>query len=351
MDASPAGAGKIAFVVREPIGVVGAITPFNFPLNLVAHKLAPAIAAGCPVVLKPSERTPLSALRLAEILLAAGLPPEMLSVLPGDGEEIGGALIEEPKIALLSFTGSGPVGWKLRAAAPKKKVLLELGNASPLLVFPDADLNAAATAVARHGFSYAGQSCISVQRVLLHEAIAEVFEKALIPMVSALKIGDPLDEETDVGPMISAQERIRALAWIDEARKGGARILTGGMAEGPCVLPTVITDAPEDSKLIMQEAFAPVVVLARFSDADEAIQLANETAYGLQAGVYTANVATALKMARRLKFGAVLVNEAPTYRADSMPYGGIKESGNTREGPLYAMREMTEPKLIVLSEG
>jgi acyl-CoA reductase-like NAD-dependent aldehyde dehydrogenase len=349
MDASPAGSGKVAFTVREPIGVAGAITPFNFPLNLAAHKLAPAVAAGCPVLLKPSERTPLSALKLAEILLEAGLPGALLSVLPGDGAEIGGALTEDERVALITFTGSGPVGWKIRAAAPRKKVLLELGNASPLIVFPDADLEAAAVAVVRHGFSYAGQSCISVQRVIVQEAVAERFEALLIPKVRALKAGDPLDETTDVGPLISTAERDRVLSWIDEARAAGARILTGGTADGPILAPTVAADVPEDAKLSCREAFGPVVALSRFTDADDAIRRANGTPYGLQAGVYTSNVATALKLARGLRFAGVLVNEAPTYRADPMPYGGIKASGDTREGPLYAAREMTEPKLIILS--
>jgi acyl-CoA reductase-like NAD-dependent aldehyde dehydrogenase len=349
MDAAPAGVGKLAFTLREPIGVVAAITPFNFPLNLVAHKLAPAIAAGCPVVLKPSERTPLSALRLGEFLLEAGLPGGMLSVLIGDGAEIGGMLARDERVALISFTGSTTVGWKLRADAPKKKVLLELGNSSPLLVFPDADLDAAATACARHGFSYAGQSCISVQRVLLHEAVAERFESLLLPKVNALVTGDPMDEATDVGPLISRKEHDRVLSWIEEAKGRGAKVLIGGRAKGSVLYPTVLADVPDDARISCEEVFGPVVVLSRFSETDEAIQRANSTSYGLQAGVYTADLATALKALKGLKFGGVLINEAPTYRADPMPYGGIKESGNTREGPLYAALEMTEPKLVILS--
>jgi acyl-CoA reductase-like NAD-dependent aldehyde dehydrogenase len=349
MDAAPAGVGKLAFTIREPIGVVAAITPFNFPLNLVAHKLAPAIAAGCPVVLKPAERTPLSALNLAGILLEAGLPGGMLSVLVGDGAEVGGALTQDPRVALISFTGSGAVGWKLRADAPKKKVLLELGNSSPLLVFPDADLDAAATACARHGFSYAGQSCISVQRVLLHESIAERFEALLLPKVEALITGDPMDEATDVGPLISAKERDRVLSWIEEAKAQGGRVLTGGRAEGPLLSPTVLADVPDDARVSCEEVFGPVAVLSRFSETEDAVQRANATRYGLQAGVYTGSLSTALQVAKGLKFGGVLLNEAPTYRTDPMPYGGIKESGNTREGPLYAALEMTEPKLVILS--
>ncbi|GIV18133.1 MAG: aldehyde dehydrogenase [Armatimonadota bacterium] len=349
MSGAAAGAGKFAFTVREPIGVVGAITPFNFPLNLVCHKVAPAIAAGCAVVLKPASATPITALNLAEVFMEADLPRGWLNVIPGSGGEVGNALVEHPDIPLISFTGSAEVGWDIRARAPHKKVLLELGNSSPLIVFEDADMEAAAQAVATHGFSHAGQSCISVQRVLVHEPVAETFERMVTDKVAQLVVGDPLDEKTHVGPLITTADRDRVKAWIDEAVSAGARLLTGGKIEGTLLQPTVLADVTPEMKVFCKEVFGPVVGITRFRTLDEAVELANATEYGLQAGVFTASIHTAFEMAKRLHFGGVLINEAPTYRTDQMPYGGVKASGNTREGPHYAVREMTVEKLVVLN--
>ncbi|HVM68421.1 MAG TPA: aldehyde dehydrogenase family protein [Gaiellaceae bacterium] len=353
MDASQAGVGKLAFTLRLPIGVVGAISPFNFPLNLVAHKIAPALAAGCAVVLKPASQTPLSALLLAELETEAGLPPGWLNVLVGPASEIGDVLVEDERVRLITFTGSGPVGWKLAERAARKRVNLELGNATPVIVEADADVEDAAARLAAHAFSFAGQSCISVQRIYVHESVHDRFVADFVPRVEALKLGDPADEETDVGPLIDRENRDRVLEWIEEARAAGAEILTGGelgsVAEGVELLrPTVIGHPAPDLKVSCEEVFGPVVTVTPYATLDEAIGLANGTRFGLQAGIFTSSVKTALEAARRLEFGGVTVNEAPTFRADQMPYGGIKDSGNTREGPAYAVREMTEDRLVVL---
>ncbi|MER3473740.1 MAG: aldehyde dehydrogenase [Armatimonadota bacterium] len=348
MSGAAAGTGKIAFTMREPVGVVGAITPFNFPLNLVCHKVGPAIAAGCAVVLKPASATPITALKLAEVLMEADLPRSWLNVIPGSGKEVGNVLVDHPEVPLISFTGSVEVGRAIRERVPHKKVLLELGNSSPLIVFEDANLEAAAQAVATHGFSHAGQSCISVQRVLVHEPIAEAFERLVVERVQQLVVGDPLDENTHVGPLITTADRDRVKAWVDEAVAAGARLLLGGQVEGGLLMPTVLADVTPEMKVFCKEVFGPVVGLTRFRTMDEAVELANATEYGLQAGVFTASIHTAFEMARRLRFGGVLINEAPTYRTDQMPYGGVKASGNTREGPHYAVREMTVEKLVVI---
>jgi len=348
MDASPAGAGKLAFTMREPIGVVGAISPFNFPLNLVAHKIAPALAAGCAVVLKPAGQTPLSALLLAELELEAGLPDGWLNVVSGPASDIGDVLVDDDRVKLITFTGSSSVGWKLRERAPRKRVNLELGNATPVIVAADADIEDAATRLAANAFSFAGQSCISVQRVYVERPAYRAFLEAFVPRVEALKVGDPGDEDTDVGPLISSSERDRVLEWIEEARTSGAEILTGGSLDGDLLLPTVIGNAPAETKVSTEEAFGPVCAVWPYDTLDEAIARANGTRYGLQAGVFTRDVKSALHAARSLEFGGVTVNEAPTFRADQMPYGGVKDSGNTREGPAYAVREMTEERLVVV---
>jgi acyl-CoA reductase-like NAD-dependent aldehyde dehydrogenase len=348
MEASQAGEGKLGLTIRVPVGVVGAISPFNFPLNLVAHKLAPALAAGCAVVLKPATATPLSALLLAELETEAGAPPGWLNVLVGPASQLGDVLVEDPRVAAITFTGSGAVGWGLAERAPKKRVALELGNATPVVVAADADIEAAAAKCAANAFSFAGQSCISVQRIYVESDAYDRFVERFLPKVEALRVGDPADEETDVGPLIDAESRDRVLAWIEEAKAGGAEVLAGGATtdEG-LVRPTVIAGAGPGLKVSCEEVFGPVVTLNRVGSVDEAIELANGTRYGLQAGVFTASVATALDAARRLEFGGVTVNEAPTFRADQMPYGGVKDSGNTREGPAYAVRELTEERLVV----
>ena len=347
MEGSQAGEGKLAFTLRVPVGVVGAISPFNFPLNLVAHKLAPALAAGCAVVLKPATQTPLSALLLAELEEEAGLPPGWLNVVVGPAREIGDVLVEDERVAMITFTGSGDVGWGLRERAPRKRVSLELGNATPVIVDETADLDDVATKVAANGYSFAGQSCISIQRVYVQRSVYDEFLAKLVPKVEALKVGDPADEETDVGPVIDEASRERIVEWIEEARAAGARVLAGG-EDGELLRPTLLADVPADAKVSCEEVFGPVVVVGAFETIDEAIDLANATKYGLQAGIFTQRVDVALRAARELEFGGVTVNEAPTFRADQMPYGGVKASGNTREGPPYTVREMTEERLVVL---
>jgi len=349
MDAAQAGEGKLAFTLRQPIGVVGAISPFNFPLNLVAHKLAPALAAGCAVVLKPASQTPLSALLLAELEEEAGLPPGWLSVVAGSSSEIGDVLVEDERVKAITFTGSGAVGWKLKERAPKKKVNLELGNATPVIVAADADLDAAAKALAANSFSFAGQSCISVQRIYVERSAYDEFLQRFLPAVGALNVGDPGDEDTDVGPVIDADAKERILAWIEEARSGGAEVLAGGEERDDLIQPTVIGHAGPELKVSCEEVFGPVVTVNAVDSVDEAIELANSTRYGLQAGVFTRSLETALRAARELEFGGITVNEAPTFRSDQMPYGGVKDSGNTREGPHYAVRELTEEHLVVLT--
>jgi acyl-CoA reductase-like NAD-dependent aldehyde dehydrogenase len=350
MDASVAGEGKLAFTLRVPIGVVGAISPFNFPLNLVAHKLAPAIAAGCPVVLKPASQTPLSAITLARILLdECGLPAGQLNVVTGGGGTVGNAIVDHPDIALITFTGSPEVGWGIRARAPRKKVGLELGNNAPLILEPSADIETAAKKVSVAGFSHAGQSCISTQRIYVHESVRERFLDALVPLVEGLVVGDPLDERTDVSALISTAERDRVQSWVDEAVAGGAEILAGGkVREDGMLAPTVLGGVTPDMNVCANEVFGPVVGVATYSSLDEALRLSNDSRYGLQAAIFTADLTDALRAARTLDYGGVLVNEVPTFRADQQPYGGNRDSGNTREGPQWAVREMTEERLVII---
>jgi acyl-CoA reductase-like NAD-dependent aldehyde dehydrogenase len=330
--------------------VVGAISPFNFPLNLVAHKLAPAIAAGCPVVLKPASQTPLSAIALSELLLdECGLPAGHLNVVTGSGGTVGNAIVDDPDIALITFTGSPDVGWGIKARAPRKKVGLELGNNAPVIIQPDGDIATAAAKISVAGFSHAGQSCISTQRVYVHESVASAFLDELVPKVDALVVGDPLDETTDVSALISTGERERVEAWIGEALDAGAKVAAGGEERGGMLAPTVLTGVEPDMKVCSQEVFGPVVGVQTYSDVDEAFRLANDTRYGLQAAIFTRDLPLALRAARELDFGGVLINEVPTWRTDQMPYGGVRDSGNTREGPHYAVHEMTELRLVVLS--
>jgi len=345
MDAAQAGEGKLAFTLRRPIGVVGAISPFNFPLNLVAHKIAPALAAGCAVVLKPASQTPLSALFLAELEEEAGLPPGWLNVLAGPASEIGDVLVDDDRVKLITFTGSSGVGWKLKERAPKKRVNLELGNATPVIVTADADVSMAATKVSQNAFAFAGQSCISVQRVYVERSTYDEFVKQLLPLVEALKIGDPADDDTDVGPVIDEEARERILEWI---KASTGQVLTGGELEGDLIRPTLIANPGRTDEVSCEEVFGPVCTVTAVESLDEAIELANGTRYGLQAGIFTTTLTNALRAAQELEFGGVTVNEAPTFRADQMPYGGVKDSGNTREGPHYAVRELTEERLVVV---
>ena len=349
MDAAQAGEGKLAFTLREPIGIVGAISPFNFPLNLVAHKIAPALAAGCAVVLKPAGQTPLSALTLAELEDEAGLPAGWLNVLVGPASEIGDVLVEDERVKAITFTGSSEVGWGIRERAARKKVLLELGNATPVIVHDDADLAEATAKLAANAFSFAGQSCISVQRIYVQKRVYDDFVAGFVPKVEELVVGDPADAETDVGPVIDEGARERILSWIGEARDGGAEVLAGGDLDGDLIRPTVIANAAPELKVCREEVFGPVCVVNTYESLDEAIALANGTRYGLQAGIFTADLRAALTAARSLEFGGVTVNEAPTFRSDQMPYGGVKDSGNTREGPAYSVHELTEPRVVVIN--
>lgn len=351
LDAIPAGEGKIGFTLRVPIGVVGAIAPFNFPLNLVAHKVGPAIAAGCPVVLKPASQTPFSSLRLAEMLIEeCGLPPEYLQVVTGGGSTVGNAIVDHPDVALITFTGSPEVGWGIRARAARKRVGLELGNNAPVIIEPDGDWRTAAAKIKVAGFSHAGQSCISTQRVLVHSSIAAEFSEALVSHVQTLVVGDPMDEATDVSALISVGERDRVESWVQEAAAAGATIATGGRrSDDDVLLPTVITGATPDMKVCAKEVFGPVVAVTAYDELDDAIRMANDTEYGLQAAIFTCDISKALKAVHALDFGGVLVNEVPTWRADQQPYGGLRDSGNTREGPAFTIKEMTEIRMVVIN--
>ena len=350
MDASPAGAGKLGVMLRVPYGVVGAISPFNFPLNLVAHKLGPAIAAGNAIVLKPAGQTPISALKLAGILVEAGLPEGWLSVVPGPGSKVGNAIVEHELTRAITFTGSAQVGWDIRSRVPHKKVNLELGSNAPLIVNQDGDWETAADKAQLHAFSHAGQSCISIQRILVHEDLADAFTERLLGNVAKLTVGDPLDGGTDVGPLITPGDRDRVKEWIDEAVAAGAELLTGGelVDEGRCLAPTLLKAPPKEAKVWCEEIFGPVATIDTFAEFDEALALANDSKFGLQAGVFTRDVGRALAAARALEFGGVLINEVPTFRADQQPYGGVKDSGNTREGPAYAVIELTEERFVTL---
>jgi acyl-CoA reductase-like NAD-dependent aldehyde dehydrogenase len=350
MEATAAGAGKLGVMLRVPFGVVGAISPFNFPLNLVAHKLGPAIAAGNAVVLKPAGQTPISALKLVAILLEAGVPAGWLSAIPGPGSEVGSAIVEHELTRALTFTGSSRVGWGIRASAPHKKVNLELGSNAPLIVNDDGDWEAAADKAQIHAFSHAGQSCISIQRILVHESVAEAFVERLVAKVERLKVGDPFDRATDVGPLITPADRDRVKEWVDEAVAAGAELLTGGhlVDEGRCLAPTLLKAPPKMTKVWCEEIFGPVATVDTFSSFEEALEMANDSKFGLQAGVFTRDLGRALQAGRTLEFGGVLVNEVPTFRADHQPYGGVKDSGNTREGPAFAVRELTEERFVTL---
>jgi acyl-CoA reductase-like NAD-dependent aldehyde dehydrogenase len=348
LDASSAGVGKLGFTKRVPVGVVAAISPFNFPLNLVCHKIAPAVAAGCPVVLKPASATPLTALRIARLFEEAGLPPGWLNVVTCSGS-VADHLVQHPDVAMITFTGSPEVGWGIRARAARKRVSLELGNNAPVIIEPDGDWEAAAAKVAVGGYAFAGQSCISVQRVYAHRSIHEGFVAALAERVAALRVGDPMDPATEVSALINAGESDRVEAWIGEAADGGASVVVGGTRSPDGVLvPTLLDGVTPDMKVCNTEVFGPLVGVAAYDTFDEAVDLANDTRYGLQAGVFTKDVGTALAAADRLDFGGVLVNEVPTWRADQQPYGGVRDSGNTREGPAFTVQEMTERRMVVL---
>ncbi len=347
LDISPRAAGYRGMWKRVPVGACAFITPFNFPLNLVAHKVAPAIAAGCPFVLKPASLTPIGALIIGGVLAEAGLPEGAFSILPCRGPDAA-PLVEDDRIKLLSFTGSHDVGWKLKARAGRKNVALELGGNAAVIVERDADVADAVSRIVFGGYYQSGQSCVSVQRVIVHEDVYAELRERLVEAVSALRCGAPRDEDTFIGPVISEAEAERIVSWMESAVAAGARLLTGGTRDGAMVRPAVLEDVPRDQPLWRREVFGPVTVLAPFSDFDEALALANDSDYGLQAGVFTRDVYKLMKAWDELEVGGVMANEVPSWRVDHMPYGGVKRSGTGREGIRFAMEKMTEIRLFVL---
>jgi acyl-CoA reductase-like NAD-dependent aldehyde dehydrogenase len=348
LDAVPSGEGYFGFYVRRPVGVVAAISPFNFPLNLVAHKVAPAVAAGNSVVLKPASTTPLSAAALCRFLTEAGLPPGGINLVIGPGSTVGTQLVADPRVAKVTFTGSRDVGEQITRHAGIKKLTLELGNTSPVIVAPDADLDLVARRCAFGAFYYSGQVCISVQRVFADRRIAEPFTEKFAAAARGLVVGDPLDERTDVGPMIDEREAMRIEGWVQEAARDGAQIVTGGQRTGAVYLPTVLTRVRPEMKVVAQEAFAPVAAVLDYDDFEAALAAADATEYGLQAAVFTRDVGRVFQAIRRLNFGGVIVNDVPTFRVDHMPYGGNRQSGLGREGVRYAVEEMTNIQMVVL---
>ena len=346
MDASPSGAGRMAFTIRSPVGVVAAITPFNFPLNLVAHKLAPAFAAGNAVVLKPAENAPMSAVRLGEILAEAGLPEGALQIVHGDGPTVGEWLVTDPIPAKLSFTGSPPVGERIMSIAGLKRVTLELGNNSGTIIEPDANLDLAVPRCVVSAFANSGQVCLSLQRLYVHADVWETFTDRFVAATEALVVGDPREEATDVGPMISDAAAERAAAWLAEAQAGGARTLCGGKREDRLFWPTVLADTCPSMKVMCKEVFAPLVCLIRYDDFDEALRLLDDTPYGLQAGLYTRDLHKAFEAARRIDVGGLMINDTSIFRVDHMPYGGNRMSGIGREGVRFAIEEMTNIRLV-----
>ncbi|WP_436492318.1 aldehyde dehydrogenase family protein [Actinokineospora sp. HUAS TT18] len=349
LDTDPNGEGRIGLIRRRPRGPVLAVAPFNFPLNLVAHKVAPAIAVGAPVIIKPASATPLSALLLGEILAETDLPEGAFSVLPVRGSAMS-SLVGDPRLPVISFTGSTKVGWGIMESAPRKHVVMELGSNSAAIVCPDwTDLDRAAQRIATFGNYQGGQSCIAVQRVIVHSAVADEFVPKLVDAVAALRTGDPFDPEVEVGPVIDEDNAARITDWINEAANGGARVLTGGGRKGTSVEPTVLIDAPATAKVSCEEVFGPVLVVSVVDSVDAAFTLANSTEYGLQAGVFTSDVRVAFRAAAELEVGGVVIGDVPSYRADQMPYGGVKGSGTGREGVLSAMNDYTEDQIMVLS--
>jgi len=347
LDADPTGSKKFGFTLRVPCGVVAAIAPFNFPLNLVAHKVGPALAAGNSVIVKPASDTPLSAIRLTEILLDAGLPPEGIQCLTGSGGQIGDALVADRRVRKVTFTGSREIGDRICRTAGIKKVTMELGSNSPLIIMPDADLDKVAGAVASTGYGNAGQTCISTQRVLTAKSIYGDFLGTLKPKVEALTTGNQLNEQTKVGPMVKESEAIRVDEWVNEAVAGGARLVAGGGRRGAIYLPAIVADVKPQMKISRDELFGPAVAVTPFDAIEDAIALANDTVYGLSAGIFTENIGWAMKFAREVESGNLHVNWGPQWRVDLMPYGGLKDSGFGKEGPRYAVEEMTELKMVV----
>ena len=348
LDAVPAGEGYFGFWIRRPVGVVAAISPFNFPLNLVAHKVAPALAAGNTVVLKPATATPLTAVKLCQVLAEAGLPGGAINLIVGPGSTVGEWLVTHPQVAKVTFTGSPAVGERIISIAGIKKVTLELGNTSPVIIAPDADLDFVAKRCAVGAYYNSGQVCISVQRIYSERKVYEPFTERFVLASQTMVVGDPLDERVDVGPMIDVREAERIEGWVQEAMAGGARVLTGGKRDGAVYWPTVLSEVKPEMKVVAQETFAPVASVIATDDFEDALRQADATEYGLQAAVFTRDISRVFQAVRRLNFGGVIINDTPVFRADHMPYGGMRRSGIGREGVRYAMEEMTNIQMVVI---
>ncbi|HSW43374.1 MAG TPA: aldehyde dehydrogenase family protein [Patescibacteria group bacterium] len=349
LDLMASSKGRVGITRRFPAGPVAAISPFNFPLNLAAHKLAPAIAAGCPIVLKPPSKDPLTMLTVAEIVEEAGAPAGSVSILPMS-RELGDRLVADDRFKVLTFTGSPAVGWDMKARAGRKRVVLELGGNAGAIVDRTANLDWAVKRITNGAFAYAGQVCISVQRVFVHDDVFDAFVDKFTAAASALRLGDPIDPETDLGPMVDEKATLRTQAWVDEAVALGGRVLLGGTASGTYFSPTILADTPVEAKVCSQEAFAPLVVLFRFSTFADAVRQLNASVFGLQAGVFTNDLANAFTAFNELEVGGVILNDVPTYRIDHMPYGGVKDSGLGREGLRYAIEDMTEIRILVVAQ-
>ncbi|MGG0383317.1 aldehyde dehydrogenase family protein [Priestia filamentosa] len=351
MDAAIGGENRLGIVRRHPIGVISAITPFNFPLNLALHKLAPAFAAGNTVVLKPAGKTPLSAYMLVKLFEEAGLPQGALNLVIGNGSEVGDVLVTDSRISKITFTGSPSVGIDLRRKAELKKVTLELGSNSPNIIFNDGDVKAAAVGLVRGAFAFSGQVCISAQRIYVQRDVYQDFLEQYVPLVEKLVIGNPVEETTDIGPMISEAEAIRAHEWIEQAVKAGANIVTGGNRKGTLLEPTILVNVNQDMKVVCEETFAPIVSVIPFDTEEEVIAMANDSKFGLQAGVFTSDINRAMRVAEEMETGGVWINETSTYRQDNYPYGGVKLSGIGKEGVKYAIEDMTEIKFVGIKLG
>jgi acyl-CoA reductase-like NAD-dependent aldehyde dehydrogenase len=351
LDAVPAGEGYFGFWNRRPVGVIAAISPFNFPLNLVAHKVAPAIASGNTLVLKPATSTPLAAVKLCQILQEAGLPAGAINLVVGSGGTVGEWLVTDPRVDKITFTGSPDVGRHILSVAGIKKVTLELGNTSPVVIAPDADLDFVAKRCAVGAFYNSGQVCISVQRIYSQKQVYDSFSEKFIKATEAMVVGDPLDERVDVGPMIDSKEVDRIESWVKEARSSGAKILTGGKRDGTVYYPTVLAEVNPDMKVISEEVFAPVASIISCDDFEESLRQANDTKFGLQVGVFTKDIDRDFKAIKRLNFGGVIINDTPAFRADHMPYGGNRQSGLGREGIRFAMEDMTNIQMVAIRLG
>jgi acyl-CoA reductase-like NAD-dependent aldehyde dehydrogenase len=350
-DGAPTGEGKMGLYLRVPLGIIVAITPFNFPLNLAMHKIAPALAAGNSVILKPASVTPLTDILLGEILMEAGIPPLAFQVVTGPGSDIGDTLVEDERVKMITFTGSMDVGKTIMRKKGYKRATMELGSNSAVIVCEDAQLDKAFPRVVLGAYALAGQVCISVQRMFVQESLFDAFVERYVEETEGLKVGNQLMEETQVGPMIEEKETQRVKEWIDEAVSAGAKLLCGGESQGALMAPAVVTHCPRNVKLFTGEAFGPVVIINPYSSFEEAIELTNDSVYGLQAGIYTQNLYKAWHAAREVEAGGIIINDVPTFRVDLMPYGGMKESGLGREGPGYAIQEMTEIKLVCFDIG